>query len=32
MAIVTGLNFVGRTEEALNLYRDVLDAEILFLM
>ena len=32
MAVVTGLNFVGRTEEALNLYRDVLEAEILFLM
>ena len=32
MAVVTGLNFLGRTEEALNLYRDVLDAEILFLM
>ena len=32
MAVVTGLNFAGRTEEALNLYREVLDAEILFLM
>ena len=32
MPVVTGLNFAGRTEEALNLYRDVLDAEILFLM
>ncbi len=32
MPVVTGLSFAGRTEEALNLYRDVLDAEILFLM
>ena len=32
MPIVTGLNFAGRTEEAINLYRDVLDAEVLFLL
>jgi len=32
MPVVTTLNFAGRTEEALNLYRDVLGAETLFLM
>ena len=32
MPIVTTLNFVGRTEEALTLYREALDAETLFLM
>ena len=32
MPVVTTLSFAGRTEEALNLYRDVLDAETLFLM
>lgn len=32
MTIVTTLNFAGRTEEALAFYRDVLDAETLFLM
>ncbi len=32
MQVVTTLNFAGRTEEALNLYREALDAETLFLM
>jgi PhnB protein len=32
MPVITTLNFAGRTEEALNLYREALDAEILFLM
>ncbi len=32
MSVVTTLNFLGRTEEALNFYRDVLDAETIFLM
>ncbi len=32
MPVVTTLSFLGRTEEALDLYREVLDAEILFLM
>ena len=32
MAVVTTLNFAGRTEEALGFYRDALDAETVFLM
>ena len=32
MPIVTTLSFAGRTEEALNLYRDALGAKPLFLM
>ena len=32
MPVITALKFAGRTEEALNFYRDSLDAEILFLM
>ena len=32
MSVVTTLNFVGRTEEAINFYRAALDAETLFLM
>ena len=32
MAVVTTLNFCGRTEEAINLYREALGAEILFLL
>jgi PhnB protein len=32
MAVVTTLNFLGRTEKALTLYREALGAETLFLM
>ena len=32
MSVITTLSFAGHTEEALNFYRDSLDAEILFLM
>ena len=32
MPVVTTLNFFGRTEEALGFYREVLDAETLFLL
>ncbi|MFK7820192.1 MAG: VOC family protein [Planctomycetaceae bacterium] len=32
MSVVTTLSFLGRTEEALNFYRDALGAETLFLM
>ena len=32
MPVVTTLNFVGRTEEALALYSEALDSETLFLM
>lgn len=32
MPIITTLNFEGRTEEALNFYNEVLDAETVFLM
>ena len=32
MPVVTTLGFAGRTEEAINLYSDVLGAETLFLM
>lgn len=32
MSVVTSLNFVGRTEAAVDFYREALDAEVLFLM
>lgn len=32
MAVVTSLSFAGRTEEALDFYRETLDAETVFLM
>ncbi len=32
MPIITTLSFEGRTEEALDFYREVLDAETIFLM
>lgn len=32
MPIITTLNFVGRTEEALGFYHEVMDAETVFLM